>query len=486
MLNNLEERKEAMEDLREFISKVEKLGELRVIEGANWNLEIGSATYLSAKSSNSPALLFNKVNGYPAGYRVLANPYSTDRRIALTLGLPLELSRLELIRKIREKLNEPLKPVPPRGVKDGPVTENVYMGDEIDLLKFPTPHWLSLDGGRYIGTGDTVIARDPDDGWVNVSTQRIQIHDKSTATIFSEPGKHLDIIRKKYWKKGQSCPIAITCGGHPIFVFAGGLAIAWGTSEYDWLGWWRKEPVEVITGPTTGLPIPAQAEIVLEGEMVSPETETRIEGPFSEWTGHYSPARPEPAFKVKCILHRNDPIILAVLPFLGRGAVSQHTGRQVMKAAQVWSQLDKLVPGVKGVWVYFELGGSANIVISLEQKYGGHAKQAAMAALGQMSYMTKFIIVVDEDVDPSNLRHVLWAVGLRSEPEEWEIIKGTWSGYLDPRLSPEKRSVGDITHSTAIIYACKPYYWMKDFPPAVIEDPDLEEKVKKKWGNLLL
>jgi 4-hydroxy-3-polyprenylbenzoate decarboxylase len=481
-----ERRTRGMEDLREFIKRIKELGELRTIEGAHWDLEIGSATYLAAKASSSPALLFDRVPGYPAGYRILANPYSNDRRLALTLGLPLEASRLELVRKVRERLNEPFKPVPPVVVKDGPVMQNVFTDDQVDLFKFPTPKWLSLDGGRYLGTGDTIIARDPDEGWVNVSTQRLQVHDKCTATIFSEPGKHLAMIREKYWARGQNCPMAVTCGGHPIYICAGGLRIPWGVSEYEWLGWWRKKSVEVIKGPTTGLPIPADAEIVLEGEMVPPGAETRMEGPFSEWTGHYSPARPEPAFKVKSILHRNDPIILAVLPFLGRGAVSQHTGRQVIKAAKVWSALDQVVPGVKGVWVFFELGGSANIVISLEQKYGGHAKQVAMAALGLDSYMTKFVIVVDEDVDPSNLREVLWAIGLRSEPEEWEAIKGTWSGYLDPRIPPSKRELGDMTHSTAIIYACKPYYWIKDFSPAVHEDLELEKRVKEKWGSILL
>jgi len=479
-------RSGAMKDLREFIDRVKELGELRVVEGANWNLELGAATYLAAKAPDPPALLFDKIEGYPPGYRILASPYINEKRMALTLGLPLEASRLELVRKVRDRLNEPFKPVPPVEVKDGPVMQNVYTGDKVDLLKFPSPKWHPLDGGRYIGTGDNVVVRDPDEGWVNLSTQRIQIHDKSTATIFSDPGKHFDIIRKKYWARGQSCPIAVTCGGHPLYVCAGSIRIPWGVSENDWLGWWRNEPVEVIMGPTTGLPVPADSEIVLEGEMWPPEVESRREGPFSEWTGHFSPARQEPVFKVRCILHRNDPIILAVLPFLGRGATSQYTGVQWIKAAQVWNMLDKLVPGIKGVWVYFELGCIDNIVISLEQKYGGHAKQAATAALGQMTYQTKFVIVVDEDVDPSNLRHVLWAVGLRSEPEEWEATKGIWNSHLDPRLSPEKRAAGDITHSTAIILACKPYHWIKDFPPAVVEDAELEERVKGKWGSLLL
>jgi UbiD family decarboxylase len=472
-------------DLRDFIDKAKGLGELRLIEGADWNLEIGMAACVAARAPSPPALLFDKIKDYPAGYRVLTMPYSNDRRIALTLGLPLEAGKLDLVRAIRDRMKEAFKPVPPQEVKDGPVLQNVMSGNEVDLYKFPVPHYLPRDGGRYLGLGDAVIVKDPEEGWINVSTQRLQVHDKSTATIFSEPGKHMDMIRRKYWAKGQNCPVAVTCGSHPIFLCIGGMGMPWGRAELSWLGWWRKQPVEVIRGPATGLPIPADAEIALEGEMVPPEVETRMEGPFSEWTGHYSPARPEPALRVKSIIHRNDPIILAQLPFLGRGSTNHHLSH-VMKAARVWNHLDSVVPGVKGVWTYSELGSMINVVISLEQKYGGHAKQAAVAALGLMSYFTKLIIVVDEDIDPSNLRHVLWAVALRSEPEEWETVKGTWSGYLDPRISPRKREEGELTHSTAIILACKPYSWIKDFPPSVEEYPELEQRIREKWGNKLI
>ncbi len=474
-----------MKDLREFIGKLEELGELRLIEGADWDLEIGAVTYLAAKGPNPPSLLFDKIKGYPPSYRVFVNSYPPDnRRIALTLGLSLEASKLEFVRKVRDKLNEPLLLVPPLQVKKGPIMENVYLGNDVDLFKFPTPKWQLLDGGRYLGTGDNIIARDPDEGWVNISTQRLQIHDKSTATLWIEPGKHLDMIRRKYWKRGEGCPIAVTCGQHPIFVVAGSLRVPWGISEYEWLGWWMNEPVEVIKGPITGLPIPAHAEIALEGKLVPIEEESRIEGPFSEWTGHYSAPRREPAFKVEGMLHRNDPIILGSLPFISRGRMNSVS--HIIKAAQVWKQLDTLVPGIKGVWQYFEMGGTNNLVISLEQKYGGHAKQAALAALAQMSYMTKIVIIVDDDVDPSDLHQVLWAVGLRSEPEDWEIIKGMWTSPLEPSISASKRGAGDLTHSAVIILACKPYGGAEDYPPVVDVDGALEQKVREKWGKLVL
>ncbi len=471
-----------MKDLREFITKVKDLGELRVIENADWNLEIGAMTFLAAENANPPALLFDKIKGYSPGYRVFTIPFTTEKRIALALGLPLEASRMELVKAMRDRAIKSDVFIPPVEVKEAPIMENVHTGSDVDLFEFPTPKWQQLDPGRYIGTGDLVIVKDPDTGWVNVAVYRVQIHDKNTATIFMEVGRHGNIIRHKYWAKGKGCPVAVCCGGNPLFTDAAASPLPWETSEYDYMGWLGGKPVEIINGPTTGLPIPAYSEIVLEGEMVPPETQTLHEGPFSEWTGHYVHSGPVPAFKVKSILHRDDPIILGRIPFIGRGiaAGSSH----IIKAARLWRELDKLVPGIKGVWSPREFGGTAT-VISLEQKYGGHAKQAALMALAHMGYMHKYIIVVDDDVDPSNIREVTWAIGLRAEPEEFDIIRGCFGGGLDPILPPHKRTARDFSHSAAIILACKPYYWSKDFSASVDVDPELREQVKNKWGTIL-
>jgi len=471
-----------VKDLREFVDKIRDLGELKLVEGANWDLEIGAVTFLAAQDPNPPALLFDRIEGYSPGYRVLSIPYSTYKRIALVLGLPSDSKRLDLVRKIRSKLSQPLKLIPPVEVKDAPVLQNVHTGTEVNLLEFPTPRWFSKDGGRYIGLGDNVIMKDPEEGWVNVGTYRVQVHDQTTATINLEPGKHGRFIREKYWEKGQACPVAVTCGGDPMLVCVGAASLPWGTPEYDYAGWWKNEPVEVISGPTTGLPIPAHAEIVLEGEIVPPEIETRMEGPFSEWTGHYSPAKPDGAFRVKCVMHRNDPIILGHLVYLGPGIICGWT--DLFAAAQVWSHLDKIVPGVKAVWSPPELKKS--MVISIEQKYGGHAKQTALGALAQHSYDRRFIIVVDEDVDPSDIRQVLFALALRSDPERFDIIKDSWCCNLNPILTPYQREVGDITHSVAVITACKPYHWIKEFPPSVELTEELKENVLEKWKGKIL
>ena len=450
-------------------------------------MEIGVLTELFCTPPESTLALFDKIKGYPPGYRVAANLMSTPRRFALATGLPLEARGLDLVNAWRAKIGEGFTRMPPTEVKTGPITENVHTGVDVDVLEFPAPKWHELDGGRYIGTCDMVVVKDPDSGWVNFGTYRVQIHDKNVVTIFLDPGRHADYIRKKYWVKGMACPVAIVCGQEPLTWLASISRIPQQVSEYDYAGWLRGRPVEVIKGPATGLPIPASAEIVLEGEWVPAETATRMEGPFGEWVGYYaSGARLEPEVRIKAILHRNDPIITGAPP-LSRAADPFGFGMNIMRSAQIWNELDKQVPAVKGVWALDEAAGPLVVVISIQQKYGGHAKHTAMAAATTytLAQLNKFIIIVDDDIDPSNLNQVLWALGTRCDPEtSIDIIRDCYGGPLDPMLSPEKRSRADFTHSKAIISACKPYYWIKDFPTPVATSREMAEQVKQKWQHL--
>ncbi|MFH0913974.1 MAG: UbiD family decarboxylase [Chloroflexota bacterium] len=472
-------------DLREFIKKAEEIGEYQLIEGADWNLELGTISALKGEIPGSPLLVFDKIKGYPAGYRVATNLATTAKRMALCYDLPTEASGIELVRAMRDRLKEGIEPIPPVEVKTGPVKENVLVGDKVDLYQFPSPIWHEHDGGRYIGTGTCVITRDPEEGWVNFGAYRVQVQDKNTVTVSMAGGHHGNIMRAKYWAKGEPCPVAICCGQAPILFCASQLAIPWGLSEYDWSGGWQRAPIEVTRGVTTDLPIPATAELVLEGEVVPPSVETRPEGPFGEWSGHYAGGvRKMPAVRIKSVLHRNDPIIQGAAPAILPRIWT--LGRHIEIAATLWEELDRQIPGVKGVWVMEEGGIRSIIVISLKQLYGGHAKQAALIATGALvtGYAMRYVIVVDEDVDPSNLAEVMWAVGTRSEPEEIDILRGCWGSNANPRLTPEQRKIDDREHSVGIILACKPYKWMKDFPESIKISPELASKTRKKWAHL--
>ena len=163
----------AFRDLRDFIDRLKlELGEdqIRVVDGANWNLEIGCLTELMAEKEG-PALLFDNIVGYPKGFRVFTNFMGTAARNAVALGISPKLSKVEMLRAWKDK-SKLLKLIPPKEVTTGAVMENVLEGDAVDLARFPAPQWHERDGGRYIGTADMVITRDPDTGWVNFGTHR--------------------------------------------------------------------------------------------------------------------------------------------------------------------------------------------------------------------------------------------------------------------------------------------------------------------------
>ncbi len=483
------ELKMMFNDLREFIDKVQELGECKIIKGADWDLEIGYIAELALHRPSRRMVLFDNIKGYPAGYRVLTNVLESPRRIALAYDLPPDVQdKMELVRACREQFRGGLKGVPPVEVETGPVKENIDIGDRVDLLKFPVPKWHKHDGGRYIGAAPMVIMRDPDEGWVNLGTYRIQVHGKSTATIHISPGRHGEVIVKKYWERGLSCPVAVVCGQDPVLFTASISDIPWGLSEYDYVGGLRNKPVEVVRGETVDLPIPAAAEIVLEGELVSPEVESRPEGPFGEWEGYYATgARPEPVLRVSAVLHRDGPILVGAPPVIAPFFM-QH-GQSYRRAASLWDELDRNMPGVKGAWFMEEAKGRIMAVISLKQQYPGHAKQAALLAAGSRSgayHMNRFIIIVDDDIDPSNISEVLWALGTRCDPAtSIDIISGRLGQGSDPIMPPEKKARYDYTVSTAMIYACKPYNWIKEFPRSVKSDPEDLEKVRQKWGKAL-
>ena len=251
-------------DLREFIDAAQKLGQVKEIHGAHWNLEIGALTEMFAFKEPSPMVLFDQIPDYPANFRVVSNIVSNPVRSGLTVGMAADATPIELVARWKELLKA-VKPIPPRVVSTGPILENVKTGDDIDMTIFPTPHWHELDGGRYIGTADCVITGEPEEGgWINIGIYRVQVHDKNTLGLYVSPGHHARIMREKYWEKGKSCPVVATFGQDPLLFLVAGQSLPYGMSEFDYCGGLRGAPVDVIRGEATGLPIPATAEIAIE------------------------------------------------------------------------------------------------------------------------------------------------------------------------------------------------------------------------------
>ncbi|MEE2969178.1 MAG: UbiD family decarboxylase [Pseudomonadota bacterium] len=474
------------EDLREWLEEAEKLDELRIVKGASWQKDIGMAAEAVIKEDNGPAVLFDDVPGCSPGFRVLMNVFAGKRR-NMTLGFPEELTKVELSDACYETFVKDRKTIPPKIVQDGPILENILTGDDIDLLKFPTPLWHVDDGGRYIGTGCYTVTRDPDSGWVNLGTYRAMIHDAKSVGVFMVTGKHGHQHREKYYAKGEPMPVVLVLGGEPLSFFAGSTEAPQGVSELEIVGGIRGKPIEVVEGRLTGLPFPANAEIAFEGFLHPGKV--KKEGPFGEWTGYYaSGAHPEPVLEVETVYHRNDPIIHGVPP-MGGGSDEMGRYRAILRSAMLKDNMVAAgVPDVSAVWCH-EVGSSRLLHgVAIKQRYPGHAKQAGHIALQcrATNYANRYVVVVDDDIDVSNLEELWWAILTRSDPAtSIEVVKGAWTSPADPRLTPEQRANDDITNSRALIDACRPFHWRDQFPPVNAPTPEQARLAREEFGYLL-
>ena len=467
-------------DLREFITQVEALGALRRISGADPRFELGGITEVAAGQPECPALLFDDIKGFARGFRVFTNATVSAQRAALALGIDPKLRPLDALKAWMGK-RQGLKMIAPVVVKDAAFLEHSARGADVDLAKFPAPHWHKQDGGPYIGSGSLVIMRDPDTGWINASIYRVQVHGRNKVTVqFDHPGRHGAIIAKKYWDAGKACPLAVVNGEDPALFIAGFEYLPEDASEYDFAGAIKGMPIEVCPGPVTGLPVPALAEIILEGELLPPTRETLPEGPFGEFTGYYAAdKRPCAVMVVTAAHHRADPILLGSPPMK---PPRFHFGLP-FRAASIWSNLETAgVTDVVGVWQHV---AQLMTVVALRQRYDGHAKRAALIAAAQ-SYMGRLVVVVDEDVDPSDINDVMWAITTRCEPtEQVEIVRNAWSSALDPRIPADAKERGTSSHSKLIIEAVRPFAWKDKFPPTSALSHDDARALVDKWGEVL-
>lgn len=474
------------DDLRSFIEASRAIGECTEIHDADWNKEINALTEMTAELiPEPPLLLFERIRGYPAGFRVVSLPIASRRRAALALGLPVDKTKLELLRLAASKVSN-ARPIPPVEVKKAPVMEYVLTGAEVDVLKFPSLLSHDGDGGRYIGTGDSVINRDPDSDFINMGTYRIQVHEKDLLGLWMSPGQQGRLICEKYWKRGKSAPVVATFGGDPLTFWVSCTKFPWGHSELDYVGGIRGRPLEIVRGPLTGLPIPAHAEIAIEGEVPPPTEQSRDEGPFGEWPGYYSggsigTGKPQPVIRIKAIYHRKDPILVNMAP-LWPGALTQGIR---LDAGMLWNQLEAAgISDVMGVYIFH----SYLVVVSIRQCYAGHARQAGMAAVSCSAAARngRYVVIVDEDIDPCNIQEVLWAMETRVNPAtDIEIVDGCWSTPLDPRMPPDKRDGGDYTNSRAIYYAVRPFAWKDRFPKVSRSEPEWRLQVVEKYRGVL-
>ncbi|MDP6174603.1 MAG: UbiD family decarboxylase, partial [Rhodospirillales bacterium] len=450
---------EPIQDLRQWLARVEEIGELvRIDAPVNRDEEMSGIGYLLAKQDLSPAVLFGLAEGFENSKiptKLLWNILGPSlKRIAITLEEPADTPAIELISRSKDKLKRRMEPneVP---AEDAPLYENTLMGDDIDLDMLPIPKHWPLDGGRYAGTGDVVITRDPDSGYLNLGTYRMMQQGPKEVGLYLSPGKDARLHIQRQWERGEEVQVAAAWGIDPLFLLLGSQTFAKNVSEYEFIGGIKGQAIPVVKGKTTDLLLPANAEIVIEG-VIKPGS-VKTEGPFGEFSGYYG--RPEagaPLVEVKALHYRTNPTLTNAL-MADYPSCEQSGFFSIIRSAKIWDDLDKLgMPGIAGVYCHpAGTGGFGMTIISIEQRYAGHAAQclALAAQVPGGAYFTKWIIAVDEDVDPTDMDQVLWAMASRCNPiDDIDILRNTWSTWLDPTQNPpEKRPYG----SKCLINACK-------------------------------
>ena len=471
-------------DLREWIQRAEAIGQIVRVRKRVERDEMGAITYMAHQTINAPAPLFEDIEGCPKGFKSLWNLIgSSPDRFALAVGEPTGLPVMELIKRCKSKFTQMLPPVMVEA-DAAPVNANHQYGPEVDVTMFPGGRHWPRDGGPYIGTADAIITRDPDAGWLNVGCYRQMVQARNEVGLYLSPGKDARLHIERYWSRGEPCEVVCVWGVDPAMFIAASLGFPKTVSELDFIGGIAGRPVELCKGQVGSIPYPARAEIVIEG-VVHPNALKR-EGPFGEFTGYYG--RPEDlAFlvEVKAIHYRDEPILTHAL-MADYPANETSLLYSIARSAKIWNDLDRLgVPGIAGVYCHpAAAGGWGMTIVSLEQRYAGHAPQvlALTAQCPGGAYFAKWIVAVDQDVDPSNINQVLWAMATRCNPvEDIDILRNTWSTWLDPTQNPpDERPYG----SKALINACMEHKYIQQFSRRTKVSKSMYQSLSRRWKEL--
>jgi len=371
-------------------------------------------------------------------------------------------------------------------VKDGPCKENKYFDDDVDLLKFPIPLWGEKDGGRYIGTWHQVVTKDPETGWTNVGTHRMMVHERNICGIQFTPFQHIALMYAKYEKMNRPMPVAVSIGNDPVAILVSASPFPAGVNEWTMAGALRGRPLELVKGETVDLEVPSHSEIVLEGEILP--SERRTEGPFGEHTGYYGAGvRPLPIMKVKCITHRNNPILRGAA--LGRPVTEESQITSINLASHALAMYK--AAGFLGVsQVSFPAGGDPwfSAIVAIKKTYPSHGLDAGRLLLSsKVGKFTKLVIVVDDDINVFDLNQVLWAVNVRLQAGRDIYITHNESGSrLDP--SVQHQSIGitdkmimDATWTTTPDFPPRDDWGGEVHPPEVATSEELRSQVEKRW-----
>ena len=471
--------------IRDYLQALDAAGMLRrVTAPVDLKGEIG-AICARALERNGPGILFENVIGYP-GQPLAANILSVDERVAIALGC--EPEHEAIYKAIRDGMTNRL---PSAILQTGPCKEEIYMGDAVDIYKFPTPWWHELDGGQFIGTTHAFISADPNTGVHNLGAYRVMIKDKKTLTVQIR-GSHplgekpksddrsgagaggLDHVLTNE-QAGRPTPCAVALSMDPLLTMASGSPVpadANGFAEYEAAGAWRGSPTELVKCETNDLLVPANAEIIIEGEVV-PNVRVR-EGPHGESNGFYVAHDQCFLIDVKCITHRSNPVSYGLYCWM-----VEDYPRDLFRGASYQQRIIDYaeLTNIKQVQVA-KVGRNGMVIISAKIRDAEDPKrimEAAWATGGE-----RWVVVVDEDCDVRSWTDVLWRVTAWADPKR-DIIQGperpqrSAEAEVDDPFEPPVNGLGiDATM----------HFKGQQFNAINKVSPEMASRVARRWQEL--
>ena len=408
-------------DLRSFLQAIESTdaGELiRVSRSVDPKWEISAVQKKLEAEGRLPVVLFENVLG--SRMPVVVNLFASKARLALAMDVSVDAVVERFARAQRDR-------IAPTSIPTGPVKDVILEGEDAKLDDLPLVTHCEKDAGPYLCSGMTIV-RDPISGILNAGIYRHRYLSPSALTVNMAPLCHAAKVTREAELAGKHVEAAIVIGHHPAMGMASQQRGELGEYELETMGGILGEAVAVVPAETVDVPVPADAEIVIEGRIRTDLWED--DGPFGDYWLYYAPAKPARVFEVTAITHRNDAIFHDIFNVGPEHLVLFSLGMEGV----VFSQLAQLVPQLKAIHV--PVCGSGNLVyVQIRKDMEGVGVNAALAALG--AYRFKCAIVVDEDIDIYDDQRVLWAVMTRTQPDRsFFTVPGSYVSRVDPTGYP--------------------------------------------------
>jgi UbiD family decarboxylase len=484
-----------IKSLREYIDALRAIGEIQEVgKEVDWDLEIGAITR-RVYETGAPSPLFDNIKGYSKGFRVFGAPAATSRqeglylaRVALSLGLSPHATGQEMVEALAAAKSR--KGIAPKRVATGPCKENIQLGNEVDLLQFPTPLIHGGDGGRYFNTWGTMVVQSPDKKWTNWSISRMMLLGKDKMTGIVDVHQHLGMIHKMWSDIGKPTPFALAQGCEPFVPFVCGMPLPAHVSEGDYAGAYFGEPIEVVKCETSDLEVPASSEIVIEGTISI--TEKALEGPMGEYAGYLwaGTAEHQPILNITAITYRNE----AILPVVAAGepVEEDHTCCGITGSGEMLFHLRE--KGIPATMVWSPLATACHWwVVTVPVNYRttmNCTKEELCRTIGKIAFDTKLgsqipkMMVVHDDIDPTDLQELIWAFATRCHPGEGEVVFHHAPVY--PLIAFTTKSEKTTHDGTKCVYNCLgPEDWGDTLPERssfrFAYPKDLQEKVLANW-----